>query len=222
MAFSRTNPSPRYKELMTLYKQMHLEGDKLTGSKPEEVFPGRSLFPQLERIKALIDGAGANSILDYGSGKGLQYRVQDITLPSGLKMNNIPEYFAVQEIRCYDPAYEPFSNYPNKKYDGVICTDVLEHCPEPDMGWIVNELFAFANRFVYANVACYPAKRILPNGENAHCTIKEPEWWRQLLIKTCSNHPQVFFEFWVQHNDAENRRVETCFSNVPRNQAAAG
>ena len=35
-----------------------------------------------------------------------------------------------------------------------------------------------AKRFVYMNVASYPAKKILPNGWNAHVTIKPPEWWR--------------------------------------------
>lgn len=54
----------------------------------------------------------------------------------------------------------------------MICTDVLEHCPEEDIPWIVDELFAFARKFVYANIACFPARKQLPSGGNAHCTVK--------------------------------------------------
>ena len=31
-------------------------------------------------------------------------------------------------------------------------------------------------------MACYPAQALLPNGENAHATIKEPKWWFEKLI----------------------------------------
>jgi hypothetical protein len=63
----------------------------------------------------------------------------------------------------------------------VICTDVLEHCPEEDLPWIVGELFGYARLFVFANVACYPAMKTLPNGENAHCTIRPVEFWREIF-----------------------------------------
>jgi hypothetical protein len=66
----------------------------------------------------------------------------------------------------------PFSALPEGRFDGVVCTDVLEHCPEEDLPWIVGELFGYARLFVFANVACYPAAKKLPNGENAHCTIR--------------------------------------------------
>ena len=47
-------------------------------------------------------------------------------------------------------------------------------------GSIVAEIFSYARRFVYVNVACYPAEKRLPNGENAHCTVRPPEWWAKL------------------------------------------
>jgi hypothetical protein len=54
----------------------------------------------------------------------------------------------------------------------VISTDVLEHCPgKVNVPWIVDEMFGYATRFVFANVAVIPAGKRLPNGENAHCTI---------------------------------------------------
>jgi hypothetical protein len=65
----------------------------------------------------------------------------------------------------------------------VICTDVLEHCPEEDIPWILDELFAYARKFVYANVACFPARKRLPSGGNAHCTIKPVKWWEAEIVR---------------------------------------
>ena len=41
---------------------------------------------------------------------------------------------------------------------------------------VVDEIFNFAREFVYLKVSCCPAKKTLPNGENAHCTIQPPDW----------------------------------------------
>jgi hypothetical protein len=47
-----------------------------------------------------------------------------------VRWNSMKEYWGVESIRCYDPGYPPFSTLPEGRFDGVICTDVLEHCPE--------------------------------------------------------------------------------------------
>jgi len=98
-----------------------------------------------------------------------------------VRWNSMQEYWGVESIRCYDPGHPPFSVLPEGGFDAVICTDVLEHCPEEDLPWIVGELFGYARRFVFANVACYPAAKTLPNGENAHCTIRPVAFWRALF-----------------------------------------
>jgi hypothetical protein len=76
----------------------------------------------------------------------------------------------------------------------VISTDVLEHCPEDDLPWIVAEMFAFAERFLYATVACFPAKKRLPSGENAHCTIRPPAWWEDLFQRVAASSPGIYWE----------------------------
>jgi hypothetical protein len=80
----------------------------------------------------------------------------------------------------------------------VVSTDVLEHCPEEDIGWIVDEMFGFAEQFVFANVACFPAKKRLPTGENAHCTIRPPDWWAALVRGVAARRPGIVWEFWVE------------------------
>lgn len=181
MNYSRAHPSPRYRELLALYGRMHLEGETTLGLPPEQTFPGSSLAPHIARIKAWIERTGSRTILDYGAGKGLQYRPQRVVVDGRHVADGIAEYWDVDEVRCFDPGYAPFSALPQDKFDGVICTDVLEHCPEEDLQWILDEIFGYARKFVYLNVACFPARKTLPNGENAHITVRSPQWWRQLV-----------------------------------------
>ena len=127
----------------------------------------------------------------------------------------IPAWWGV-EVRCYDPAYPKFAELPTGRFDGVISTDVLEHCPEEDMPWILGELFGYANRFVFANVACFPARKHLPNGQNAHCTIRPLKWWRQLLSEIARPRPEVLYEFRLQLDEDGPRgaeRVEKVLTN---------
>jgi hypothetical protein len=210
--YSRDNPSPRYKELLELYRQMHEEGEKFMGIPPEKTFPGQSLPPQAPRIARLIDLTGAHTILDYGSGKGMQYKLSPIQIPGIGIFSSIQDYWAVDSIHCYDPNYGPYSALPTDKFDGVICTDVLEHCPEPDLPWILDEIFGYATKFVFANAACYPAKKRLANGENAHCTIRPPEWWIELIRKIAADYPHLKWKVVIQHVQPQGV-VETPLSN---------
>jgi len=188
--YSRKNPSARYVELLENYKQLHKDGEKVMGLAAENTFPGFSVFPQVERIKRLCELSDADEILDYGAGKGKQYDMPMVDIGGGEK-ELLVDYWDVMTVHCFDPAYEPFSELPSDKFDAVISTDMLEHCPEEDVEWVVDEIFSFAKKAVFANVACYPAKKVLPNGENAHCTIKPPEWWVEKFTRSAQRNPAV-------------------------------
>jgi hypothetical protein len=214
--YSRENPSPRYRELTQLYRQMHAEGEQFLKIPPEQTFPGLSLPSQAGRIKRLVAATGAANILDYGSGKGMQYDLRGIKTEDGKIYETIQDYWDVDFIQCYDPSFTPFSKLPTGKFDGVISTDVLEHCPEEDLQWIIGEIFSYADMFVFANVACYPAKKRLPTGENAHCTIQPPDWWQGLIKAVAARYPGVAWEFWIQwREDAPGgpRLLETRLSS---------
>jgi hypothetical protein len=148
--FTRNRPSPRYAELLAQYKQLHSHGERRMNLPAEKTYNGASLPRHAGRIKSLIDAHAARTVLDYGSGKGHQYHPMQIRLPDGREFNSIPAFWGIDSITCFDPAYEPFSERPEGQFDGVICTDVLEHCPEQDMRWILGELFTFARKFVFA------------------------------------------------------------------------
>ena len=191
---NRQNPSARYRRLLELYREMHVRGELTRGIAPERTCPGSSLLLQAHHVRRLVAQTGARSILDYGSGKGSQYRPLQLAEKGEARWGSVQEYWGVERIVCFDPAYEPFSRPPQGRFDGVICTDVLEHCPEPDLAWIIAELFGFARQFVFASIACHPALKRLPNGENAHCTVRPPQFWAELFTSAANGCPSVLWE----------------------------
>lgn len=184
MTYSREAPSPRYYELTSLYRDYH--------AARQDRYLGHSLRPHVATIKKLIAETGAKSVLDYGSGKGQLYKQQEPSIPGG----SIMSFWGVDEIACYDPGVAEYSTIPDRQFDGVISTDVMEHVPESDAPWIVAEMFAHARRFVYANIANYPALKTLTNGENAHCTQKPIGWWKAIFDAAAT--PGVAYRIEVQ------------------------
>lgn len=197
-AYSRANPSPRYRQLLSEYVQLHEQGEKFLALPAEQTFPGLSVMPHAMRLAELAAEHHARTLLDYGAGKGAQYR-SPLRTPDGRVFESLLELWNVESMTCYDPAFAPFRAVPQGTFHGVICTDVLEHCPEEDAPWILSELFGYAERFLFLNVACYPARKRLPNGENAHCTIKPTEWWIERLAEQARHRPAVRFECVLKH-----------------------
>jgi hypothetical protein len=207
MPYSRQEPSARYTALIDMYQDMHQRGETVHRIPAAKTFDGRSLRKEAAKIKRLIERTGARTILDYGSGKGRQYDLKPTVIEQEGEWDSIIDYWGVDEVTCFDPAFPPYSALPTGTFDGVICTDVLEHCPEEDIDWILREIFSYAERFVYLAIACYPAAKQLPNGENAHCTIRPPEWWQDMLKQAAAAaaRPGVSWEVWLElGEDAES------------------
>lgn len=105
------------------------------------------------------------SILDYGCGQ-----------------NGMHEQVSVQDV-CfdgYDPAIDKLSVIMKSKYDFVINTDVLEHIPEDDIDDVLSHIQGLSSN-VFFNISTRPAKKLLPNGQNAHCTVWESEKWFRMI-----------------------------------------
>ena len=183
MAYTRDNPSPRYAALIEEYRRLHAKGEVNLGLSAERTYPGVSLLPHVGTIKRLIEDTGSNTLLDYGSGKGIAYELPSVDAPGLGNVGPLIDYWNVDYVLCYDPCYPVYARRPDEVFDGVVCTDVLEHCPEEDLDWIMTDLFSYARRFVFAAVACFAAKTHLPNGENAHCTVQPGQWWHERFAR---------------------------------------
>lgn len=193
-AYSRTQPSARYRDLLAQYRQMH-EGGTTDGKTPaEKTFDGRALYTELPRLGKLFKQHAVKTVLDYGCGKA-RYHTEgfEAKFEAGSAQMTAREYWGVDSVTLYDPGYAPYATLPRDTFDAVISTDVMEHLPEDDVPWVLAEIFSFAKKFVFVNVASYPAVKTLPDGTNAHCTVQPTAWWQARLAAAAAGRPGVHY-----------------------------
>jgi len=147
------------KNYIEQYKQIHAQ----------TTWFGSGACIYIEELCLIIDFLKPKSVLDYGCGKGC--------LVDALK-----KLYPEISFYKYDPAIEEISVLPVKKVDLVINTDVLEHIPEEYLESVVEEIASLSENAFFAlhhALAC----TILPNNENAHCTVKPPIWYYNMFSK---------------------------------------
>ena len=186
--FSRQAPSSRYNELIKKYETIHAKG--------KGYFNGKSLLKYISVIQTKLIFHECKTLLDYGCGKGLLYTDECHTvMPSSPKAKPITrplqELWNLTSHTCYDPAYPQHATKPTGNFDAVICTDVLEHVNEEDMEWVLNEIFSYANKMVFLNVACFKAAKHFDDGENVHISVFNPEWWYILISDIMKQYPDL-------------------------------
>lgn len=200
-SFSRSNPSPRYTELSDQYAQMH--GPK--ESETDNTFAGVVTFLRVSPIiRRCFEGLGYRSMLDYGGGQGRQYELADLRDAEGSVHANMAKFLSVEKVSVYDAGRPGTESALGQRYDAVICTDVLEHIDHQDLSWVVRELFEHANKAVFATIATYPAVKLLPNGENAHCTLKPSSWWSNLFADAAKDFPALNYAYLVVNDKGFN------------------
>lgn len=124
---------------------------------------GRSSEAMCGLVMREIDGLmPVSRILDFGCG---QSRLVDW----------LAAITGAEALR-YDPAIPAYAALPEGTADVIVCTDVLEHVPEDQLGALFDCMKEVSGR-VYFNVSCVEAVEVLPNGQNAHCTVRPHGWW---------------------------------------------
>jgi 2-polyprenyl-3-methyl-5-hydroxy-6-metoxy-1,4-benzoquinol methylase len=146
----------------------------LHSQRPDYGANGHRHAPQ---IRELAQAMQAESILDYGCGKGtLADALEGLTWSQA----SDPEQSLVQthavQITRYDPAFPQWAAAPAPA-DLVVCGDVLEHI-EPDcIEAVLDDLVRVTRKCLYATIATRPAKKTLPDGRNTHLIQKDLRWW---------------------------------------------
>ncbi|MCR4331294.1 MAG: methyltransferase domain-containing protein [Sulfuricaulis sp.] len=148
-------------KLLKQYRKLH----------GQQKFPGYSILKFVPEIADLVAEFRSKRLLDYGCGAGYQYRRERVHVLWGVEMPTL-----------YDPAVAEHNATLIGQFDGVICTDVLEHVPEDELPQVVGEIARFARQWAFISVCCRPSKHIVfEDGQNVHVTIHPFEWWQALL-----------------------------------------
>ena len=142
-----SKPSPAYFAALEASKEIH-KGKQFTG---------RFLRSHAPFIKEIIDRLECKTVLDYGCGKGQQY-----TWVMPHARTTIEQYWGVQ-VTKYDPAYPPFAKEPEGKFDLVICTHTLGTIPVSDLPWVIDRLYALAEKAIYVSERLGDARKVLGN-----------------------------------------------------------
>ncbi len=173
--------------LVDQYKEMH---------KDENLYAGSSTKIHKDFISQFLLELNCKSILDYGCGKAIQYYKEKI---------HETHFFGIMPS-LYDPAVQQYSKIPEGTFDAVICTDVLEHIEEDELDSVLAEIYSKADKFVYLGIANTPASSFLPDGRNAHVTIKSLDWWVQKVLP----YSNVFTLMYVYGNGHGKATLKNC------------
>lgn len=168
--------------LIELYTRMARNGITTTDNKTiTEAFSKQETVKFRNPLKLLFNQHHINSVLDYGAG-GAGWNK---TVPEGPTMM---EYVGISQYFPFEPARDLQEK---TRADAVVCFDVLEHVFIADIGWVLTDVFDHADKLVVLNVACYPARALLPSGENAHITVRAPDWWLGAVQTVASAYPHI-------------------------------
>ena len=119
-------------------------------------------------VKDFIEKYQPTSVLDFGCGHG------------GL-IATIKELHPEIEVTGYDPGNPNFQHLPKHPIDTIVSTDAIEHIEPKYLDATLRIINEKMQRCGFFRIACYPAKKQLPDGRNAHLIVQLPEWWRNKI-----------------------------------------
>ena len=176
--------SSKGKQLVKLYEEMAEDGYERTDSSyVKEAFSDFELRAYRKSVQDVFEKYSVSTVLDYGCG-GSDWKAPNFD-DSG---ESAIEYFQLEKLYRYEPARDIDER---QVAQCVISFDVLEHIFVSDIPNVLRDMFSYAKDLLVLNVACYPAAAKLPNGENAHITVRDPMWWKGVVDGIAVEYPEV-------------------------------
>lgn len=157
---------------------------------------GDTSIKNLRYLRPQVRMLNPKSILDFGCG---QSKLLDV----------LCKVVGATGTR-YDPAIPEFSEIPSRTHDLLTNIDVLEHVPEDHLDELIGQMASLCGNAIIV-IDTTEAEKTLPNGENAHCTVRPHEWWHKTLSKhfeyvepiRVARKSRAAFRTWkLDHSDA--------------------
>lgn len=123
-------------------------------------------------VKKFVETYNPISILDYGCAHGDLIKQLKLDFPT------------IKRIHGFDPGVKEFEVISEKSYDCLISNDVIEHIEPNLLDPTLQYMESLFERYAWLIIACYPAKKKLPDGRNAHLIIENPDWWTNTVENT--------------------------------------
>ena len=140
-----------------------------------------------EEIKCLRRHHRARTLLDYGCGKGHQYTRKTPTFD---EMTGFRSYY------LFDPCVEDYKKPPrsNRKFDAIICLQVIRHIPDQDIPWLKEYFERTAKKVVvigefHPTIKQKSKKVTTQDGEN-----RTVEWYHEQFADW--NSPAKLYWHW--------------------------
>jgi trans-aconitate methyltransferase len=114
-------------------------------------------------------------MLDYGCGKG--------AILSHLQ-NKYPNI----KIEGYDPAVVMFDKISRQSYECIFSNDVLEHIEPDHIHKVLKHINELSTKYLWLRIDTVPARKVLPDGRNAHLIIENIDWWTNLVNRHISGN----------------------------------
>ena len=115
-------------------------------------------------VKKFVELYQPSSLLDYGCAQGGLIKQLKIDFPN-------------MDIDGFDPAVPDFEVIKKQLYDCIISNDVIEHIEPEFLDQTLKQMQGLFKNYAWFIIACYPAKKLLPDGRNAHLIIESTDWW---------------------------------------------
>lgn len=139
------------------------------------------------------------TVLDFGAGK---QSLGEYIIRQDLGRSNI-------EWTNYDPGVPGIDQIPNKTFDLVVTSDVLEHVEIEALPSVLATLQRLTKQVLFNDIACYPTGAIFGEGpykgQDMHLNVSDPSWWRRYFTEHLSL--QEFEYNWIERRN--KGRVKT-------------
>jgi 2-polyprenyl-3-methyl-5-hydroxy-6-metoxy-1,4-benzoquinol methylase len=155
-AFAFCRDLPDYQDHIEAYKVLH--ESRHYGDSATEL--------HLSLVAQVVRGLKPQSILDYGCGRS------DLVAHFWLDGD--------RRIERYDPAIRRYRRLSDKRFDLVICCDVMEHIPMAGVDKVLGEVRSKGAVALFT-ISTKLARAKLPDGRNAHVTILTTHEWLRWL-----------------------------------------
>lgn len=143
---------------------------------------GRSGRYYIRLIETIIAEKNISSVFDFGCGRNA-----NIILYLSKKFPHL-------KLLGYDPAIKENTELTtdviptDTKFDLIISTDCLEHIPQNELPQCFEVFKKIDPKHMLHVICTREAEQILPDGTNAHKTIKPRIWWRKKFASELNDY----------------------------------